>query len=185
MCAKQLKIGGNFNSEKLILVELVELGQLGQNRASRCCINWFRAGKCRINWFVVCISIVLTACSGIDNHRVPVGTWEDASSQRYITIEAAGESEAGLYQAVLFSVLKSKSTVDGAAVTKNVVKHERTLPASMQDGVLVLKANEDINISIMYHPNNQLILVNGVSEFRRVPDELAQITIAELRGIVH
>ncbi len=63
---------------------------------------------------------------------------------------------------------------------KLVIK-ERTLPAVMKEGVLTLKAGAT-EISVLYHPSGELIMVNGISEFRRVPEEQAKITLAKLQN---
>lgn len=125
--------------------------------------------------------VLLCACSGIDNNHVPLGTWEDAAQQRYMSIEPDGEH----YRAVLFSVFESQESGDNVSRTKTTVMRENTLSAKMKAGVLTLKASDDVEISVLYHPDGHLILVNGVTEFRRVPEALAQLTLAKLQNGAH
>ena len=163
------------------------------NLSTNCVLGEYRLRNSfgRILLLIVC---VLSSACGVGNSRVPLGTWKDVATDRYITIEAdtANHNNAQLanagsasqrfakqqYQALLFSVHHTDATSTKAS--EKIVIRERSLPATMEQGVLMLQAGA-VDIAVLYHPSEELLLVNGVTEFRRVPEELAQTTLAKLQ----
>ena len=150
-----------------------------------------------IGLFMSLLACLLLSACGAGNTKVPLGTWKDVEANRYITIEEADTDQAASaqrtnlvnsvnagsirqYSALLFSVHEAPTPAQPDNAPDKIVIRERVLPATMVNGVFTIKAGAT-DISVLYHPSGELILVNGVSEFRRVSAEIAENTLAKLQ----
>ncbi len=111
------------------------------------------------------IALILSGCVG-DTARIPVGTWRELGTSRYLSVEPDAKNERYLVRLFRYS--------------EKGARLERQLSAHIQDGLLNLQA-DGVTIPILYHPSNQLILINGKNEFLRVNAEDATRPLVNLQ----
>lgn len=118
------------------------------------------------------ITLLLCAC-GSDYRAAVVGTWKDVNQERYLTIEKSTESNAAM-NAIIFA--PSTAASDDEQVRMN----QLSMPAKMQDGVLVLEV-EAGQIPVLYDSINQQVVLNGTDRYERLPEEVAQLKLDSVR----
>lgn len=125
----------------------------------------------------ILLLLLLSAC-GSDYANSLLGTWKDVTQERYLTIEKGSESNARM-NAIIYAPSTAAEGDDS-----NVVMNHLSMPASMQNGVLMLEV-EAGQIPVLYDSVNEVVVLNGTDKYQRVPEDIAQLKLNPERATTH